>query len=709
MKWFAILIAGLLPVVLAAPCALAVNYTWDSDNGGNWDDTTVDGWNAASFPKSNADTALFSADLTADRTIVVNVSNAAMFSLTLTDTSPATPFNWIISATGGNTLLLDRASGTPSITSNSGANLITAGINIGATSSSASLAVAVNNSSQLTLSGAINEGAAARGLSVSGTGTVILSSSNNLTGGWNLGGAAASGQFNTLQFSNPGALGTGSTAINFNVSAGTSVLDYTGTNNGSTTRGITTGNGAGVNVIQVTGVGTYSFSGAITNNSTSGNKVLTFRGTNAGANTLSGNITNGSFTMGITKAEAGTWVLAPASGTNTYTGTTTINGGVLRGVDAVGISSTSNVNINGGVWESSSDIVRAGGSSAGQMRITSSIVAPSGFSARGNAINVAFGTLLSPTALTWGTAPFQPVSSLLLNEATANNTLDFKNAINLGSAQRGIDVSAATAILSGAISNAAGGIDKGGAGTLVLSNTLIGNSYGGATNVNAGTFLMDGTHTGAGNYTVAAGATLGGNSTNITLATGKSITLNNAGVNRSKLAPGNNGIGKLTINTAATGTGNVNLSGANYLWEIGSLTDAGAGNTGAGTNFDQLALLSGGATTTLQLGGTLTVMFNGVVDPNDANLFWDSDHTWKVIDVTGATTTGAITVANGNGWADGRGFISFVGNGITGDTGDVYVSFTTVPEPASLSLAAAGVCLLARRRRVGGNEARPAR
>jgi hypothetical protein len=159
----------------------------------------------------------------------------------------------------------------------------------------------------------------------------------------------------------------------------------------------------------------------------------------------------------------------------------------------------------------------------------------------------------------------------------------------------------------------------------------------------------------------------------------------------------------LTVNTSA-GTGGVDLSGANYRWEIGALTDAGStGTGGAGSAFDQL-LLSGGAgsTTVLTLSGSsmLTVAFNAVADPNSGNTFWNADHVWKVIDVAGTTTTlGTLAISNGSGWANNRGFTSYIGNGITGDTGDVYVQFSQVPEPGSLSLLAlAGAGALMRRR-----------
>ncbi|MGV3663348.1 MAG: autotransporter-associated beta strand repeat-containing protein, partial [Prosthecobacter sp.] len=75
------------------------------------------------------------------------------------------------------------------------------------------------------------------------------------------------------------------------------------------------------------GLGTLVFGGGITGG-VAGTTALTLSGTNLNANMVSGIIANGSATsLTVTKSGAGTWVL---SGANTYTGTTTISGGVLE-------------------------------------------------------------------------------------------------------------------------------------------------------------------------------------------------------------------------------------------------------------------------------------------------------------------------------------------------------------------------------------------
>jgi autotransporter-associated beta strand protein len=76
-----------------------------------------------------------------------------------------------------------------------------------------------------------------------------------------------------------------------------------------------------------------------------GNKTLTLGGSNIGDNTFAGSITNGaSAVISVTKADAGKWIL---SGTNTYSGGTSVTAGKL--VSVVGGScSNSAVTVSGG-------------------------------------------------------------------------------------------------------------------------------------------------------------------------------------------------------------------------------------------------------------------------------------------------------------------------------------------------------------------------
>jgi len=91
-----------------------------------------------------------------------------------------------------------------------------------------------------------------------------------------------------------------------------------------------------------------------------------------------------------------------------------------------------------------------------------------------------------------------------------------------------------------------GAILKTGEGILALSGH---NTYTGNTTIEAGTLLVNGTHTSAGSYIVNKKAAFGGTG-NITLAAGESLVIQSNGT----IAPGGGDIGRLTIN------GNVILS-----------------------------------------------------------------------------------------------------------------------------------------------------
>ncbi|MCE5279359.1 MAG: autotransporter-associated beta strand repeat-containing protein [Planctomycetaceae bacterium] len=270
------------------------------------------------------------------------------------------------------------------------------------------------------------------------------------------------------------------------ISAGTLVLAGSGTlGNGSSTNGLTMSGGAlDLGTFSRT-VGALTITGAPASGDTIYNGSLTgtsYTATNAaGTAIVSANLlANGS--IGLSKSGAGTLSL---SGSNTYTGVTNVTGGVLRANDGVGLPTASLLTINGGVFETGADLARDGGADAGQMQITGGT---SGFSAYGAPVQIAFGSLDNPTDLTWGTAPFNPATALVLNQTTANDTLEFLNAINLGTAARTVTVNAGgayAATMSGVLSSsgAAGGLAKTGTGTLILSNA---NTYTGVTTVTAG-------------------------------------------------------------------------------------------------------------------------------------------------------------------------------------------------------------------------------
>jgi len=211
----------------------------------------------------------------------------------------------------------------------------------------------------------------------------------------------------------------------------------------------------------------------------------------------------------LTKAGTGTLILTGANTYNSSGGNTIINGGVLRANHGVGLPSTSPLTINGGVFETGANLARTGGSAAGNMQITGGT---SGFSAYGADVQVAFGTLGSPTALTWGSGSFLP-TTLVLNETTADHKVTFLNAINLGASTRTVNVNANVAEMSGALTGTgASGLTKDGPGKLVLSSAAA-SSYTGPTLIKAGMMIVNTNLSASSGVTVKSGATLGGTGT----------------------------------------------------------------------------------------------------------------------------------------------------------------------------------------------------
>src|SRR5262249_39386319 len=148
----------------------------------------------------------------------------------------------------------------------------------------------------------------------------------------------------------------------------------------------------------------------------------------------------------LTKTGAGVLAL---SGANTYGGTTTVSAGTLRAVDGVGLSSSTNLSINGGIFESSANLTRTLGTGAGSIQIPGG---SSGFNANG--ADIRFTTLNGGPPVQWGSAAFAP-TTLVLNSGTTNN-VTLAADIDLNGAARTVQVSNNTATFSGVVSDSVG-------------------------------------------------------------------------------------------------------------------------------------------------------------------------------------------------------------------------------------------------------------
>ncbi len=220
---------------------------------------------------------------------------------------------------------------------------------------------------------------------------------------------------------------------------------------------------------------------------------------------LSGNITQTGGTFGITKTGNGTLEL---TGTNTYTGNTTIHAGALRLGSTGALPSNSMLVLNGGVIE------LGAGNFSGTIGTTVSFGSRGGFSAAGANRQV---TLNGGAAIMWSSSSaISSSTTLLLSSPGSDATITFANPLILsgGPKMRTVEVAdgsaAVDARISGIISERDGnyGIIKTGDGTLELTGA---NTYRGLTQVDAGTLLIVGDQSGAtGNIVVASGSFLGG-------------------------------------------------------------------------------------------------------------------------------------------------------------------------------------------------------
>ena len=200
---------------------------------------------------------------------------------------------------------------------------------------------------------------------------------------------------------------------------------------------------------------------------------------------------------------------------------------------------------------------------------------------------------------------------------------------------------------------------KNGGGTLVLAGAN--NTYGGATTVNEGTLLVNGTLTaGGGIVTVAGGAVLGG-----TGSINRAVTIAASGTIKPGTSPG-----RLTVG------GDVAISAnASYFWELSANT-----TSGGGTNWSQITMTSGDLG--VASGANLVPAFIGsATQPNSGDAFWQATRRWdNVIDLTGTATNSSGQTSfliNNSAWSAFGSFTTIpavVGSGVA-------LQWTPVPEP----------------------------
>ena len=311
----------------------------------------------------------------------------------------------------------------------------------------------------------------------------------------------------------------------------------------------------------------------------------------ATANAVNGAITDGAGTIAITKANTGTWTLA---GNNTNTGATNVNAGMLI---------LSGTNTGSGATNIVGGILQAGASGA---------LNP----------NSTYTTTDSAAAILDLNGNSGTIGALAGGGAVGGN-------VTLGTGSLTTGGSGASTSYSGSISGS-GSLTKAGAGVFTLAAAQ---AYTGATNVNAGALIANGTLATSG-VTVADLATLGGIGT-----ISGSVTIQSGG----SLSPA-------TATTAGTITmGSLTLGAGSLLaYEFGGTNDLVSVTTANGLtiNGGALSLYAAGGVAPLTANGTYT-LFNYVTGFGGAltNLSVANSQAGKTYAVT--DSVGSITLTIG--------------------------------------------------------------
>ncbi|MBV8275365.1 MAG: autotransporter-associated beta strand repeat-containing protein, partial [Verrucomicrobia bacterium] len=525
----------------------------------------------------NALGGTFLADATTSSTLSGVIGGAGSFTMSGSGTLALTATNTYSGGTNlnGGTLAVnsDANLGTGALSFNGGTLEALAGItsNKAITLNAGGGTFLADAGTSSTLSGAIS---GAGSFTKNGTGTLTLSGNNTYSG-------ATTVAAGTLQ---AGSLTGLSASSAFTVN---SVLDLNGFSN-------TIGSLAGTGTVLNNGVSTASLTVGADNTTT----------------TFSGAIENGTSALQLVKTGTGTLIL---TGSNTYTGGTTINGtGTLQIGNLTQTGSiTGNITDNAHLTFDRSNTFVFGGSISGTGTVTQNggtgTLVLSGNNTYSGATTVNAGTLQAGSTTAFSANSAYTVSSVLdLNGfsnsigSLAGTGTVLSNGPPTATLTVGADNTSTT--FSGLIQNGLGllALTKIGGGTLTLTSAV--NAYSGGTNLNGGTLAVNSdSNLGTGALSFNGGTlealTAGGG-----ITSSKAITLN--GLGGTFLADAGT---SSTLSGAISGAGSFTLDGPGTLTLSGNNTYNGATTINTGT-------LRAGSLTGLSQNSAFTV--NSVLDLN---------------------------------------------------------------------------------------------
>ena len=301
-----------------------------------------------------------------------------------------------------------------------------------------------------------------------------------------------------------------------------------------------------------------------------------------------------------------------------------------------------------------------------------------------------------------GRSLYNPVAfngNFAIGETVTNTgTISFNGGVAVignTSINTAVAVTIGTSATSPGISGSAS-LTKTGAAILRVNGT---STYNGAISIDAGTFTIGSVAT----LTIGSGGSLKTN--------GGSIAAGNATSSQLVIASGAmlSGTGAVNVSTTISGVhapgnspglqtfanGLAYAAGATFQMELTNPTGA------RGADFDAVDVTGGSFS--LAPGGTMNIALGGSVDVTST--YWDTDHSWLVIDLASGTTgdggaesftVGSVT---GGNYSPTEGFFSTSrladGNGKK----DLYLNWNAVPEPSSAALILLGAAAIGFRRR----------
>jgi fibronectin-binding autotransporter adhesin len=580
----------------------------------------------------------------------------------------------------------------------------------------------------------------------SGTTSTPVTGSWNTSGNWSPSGVPSSNSSSTvLDFNGSGSTAYTSTNNISNFKFGTIALDSTA----SVTENIAESSGDDfAEAIFANEVITQNGSGAflISNNFSLAGSTLELEGSGTGVVTLSGTIADGFQSASVTKSGTSTFVLTNAG--SSYTGGTTISGGILQ-INADGIvnggsvnidsggtflinntASTAALNLNSGgtlrgtgtgaaqnatitiatttngtftidTSSSATDVFTignaanqlAGGAASSTITVDGSgtvVLAQSNSSGYAGSWDINSGTLKISADPDLGKVPTSTVTDYLVVNGgtfatTATMTLSSFRGVNIGSSVGTFDVAGSTTLsIGGIIANVSGQ-----AGALTKSGSGILNlsgvdTYTGATSITGGILQLG-----------VAGALT--NTSGVTVSSGAALDLNGFNPTASVTlnlngTTGTATVGALTNSSAAAATyaGTVSLQSASSIGSsngnitLSNSTSISVNNALTKVGSDTLILAGSNASSTTTISAGTLQIGNGSAG-GALGTSTVSDSGTLAIDISGP-----FSIASGNAISGSGGLTQMGGGTTTVSSANTYTGVTTI-SAGTLSTGASGI------------------